>query len=184
MADVDFFMLDDRYYRDNHDDPPSDRPASMLGVAQKKWLFNSIRASTATFKVIVTSVPWAYGVKPGSNDPWQGFMDEREEIFSFFEQNKIDGIFLLSGDRHRADIWKIERENGYDLYDFENARLTNLHTHDVLPGALYGYNEKCTFGRLRFDTTLDDPEVIYDIITIDDEVVHSFPLRLSTIRHT
>jgi len=183
MADVDFFMLDDRFYRDDHNNPPSDRPATMLGSAQKNWLFDSIRASTATFKVIVTSVPWAYGVKPGSNDPWQGFMDEREEIFSFFEQNKIDGIFLLSGDRHRADIWKIERENGYDLYDFENARLTNLHTHDVLPGAIYGYNEKCTFGRLRFDTTLADPEVIYDIISIDDEVVYSFPLKLSAIRH-
>ena len=183
IADVELFMLDDRYYRDNHNSPPTDRPPTMLGEAQKKWLLDRIKASDATFKVIVTSVPWAYGVKPGSNDPWQGFMDEREEIFSFFEKEKVDGIFLLSGDRHRADIWRIERENGYDLYDFENARLTNLHTHDVLPGAIYGYNEKCHFGRLRFDTTLEDPEVIYDIITIDDELVHSFPLKLSSIRH-
>lgn len=183
IADVDLFMLDDRYYRDDHNNPPTDRPATMLGQAQKQWLANSLKESTATFKIIVTSVPWAYGVKPGSNDPWQGFMDEREEIFSFFEKEKIDGIFLLSGDRHRADIWQIERENGYDLYDFENARLTNLHTHDVLPGAIYGYNQKCTFGRLRFDTTLEDPEVIYDIITIDDELVYSFPLKLSAISY-
>ena len=184
IADVELFMLDDRYYRDNHNEPPTGRPATMLGPAQKEWLFDRIKKSTATFKVIVTSVPWAYGVKPGSSDPWQGFMDEREELFSFFEKEKIDGIFLLSGDRHRADIWKIERENGYDLYDFENARLTNLHTHDVLPGAIYGYNEKCTFGRLRFDTTLEDPEVIYDIITIDNELVHSFPLKLSAISYS
>ena len=184
IADVDLFMLDDRYYRDDHNNPPEDRPATMLGHAQKQWLFQALKSSAATFKIIVTSVPWAYGVKPGSNDPWQGFMDEREEIFSFFEREKIDGIFLLSGDRHRADIWKIYRENGYDLYDFENARLSNLHTHDVLPGAIYGYNEKCTFGRLRFDTTLEDPEVIYDIITIDNELVYSFPLKLSNISYT
>ena len=183
IADVDFFMLDDRYYRDNHRNPPTDRMATMLGPVQKAWLFESLRESIATFKIIVTSVPWAYGVKPNSNDPWQGFKEEREELFSFFEQERLDGIFLLSGDRHRADVWKIERENGYDLYDFENARLTNLHTHDVLPGALFGYNEKCTFGRLRFDTTLQDPTVIYDIITIDNELVYSFPLRLSSITH-
>ncbi|MFK7844851.1 MAG: alkaline phosphatase, partial [Rhodothermales bacterium] len=183
IADVEIFMLDDRYYRDNHQEPPTDRPATMLGPDQKAWLFEEISKSTATFKMLVTSVPWAYGVKPGSSDPWQGFKEEREEIFSFLSDNKINGVFLLSGDRHRADIWKIERPDGYPMYDFENARLTNLHTHDVIPGAIYGYNEKCTFGRLRFDTAKADPEVIYDIITIDNEVVYSFPLRLSEISH-
>ena len=183
VADVDIFMLDDRYYRDNHREPPEDRPPTMLGPVQKRWLFNELKQSKATFKVIVTSVPWAYGVKPGSNDPWQGFKEEREEIFSFLSDNKIDGVFLLSGDRHRADIWQIDRQNGYPMFDFENARLTNIHTHQLIPGAIFGYNEKCTFGRLRFDTTKDDPEVIYDIISIDNELIHSFPLRLSQISH-
>ena len=183
IADVDLFMLDDRYYRDNHNDPPTDRPPTMLGPTQKAWLYDELLRATGTFKLIVTSVPWAYGVKPGSNDPWQGFKEERDEIFTFLSDNKIDGVILLSGDRHRADLWKIERPNGYPLYDFENGRLTNLHTHDVIPGAIFGYNEKCTFGRLRFDTTLDDPEITYDIITIDDELVYSFTLRRSEIEH-
>lgn len=179
IADVDLFMLDDRYYRTD----PRETPATMLGPVQKQWLFDRLRQSTATFKLIVTSVPWAYGVKPGSRDPWQGYLEERDELFAFLAQQRIDGVVLLSGDRHRADIWKIDRPDGYPLYDFENARLTNLHTHDVLPGALYGYNETCTFGRLRFDTTLRDPEVTYDIITLDDEIVHSFTLTRSQIAH-
>ena len=181
VADVDFFMLDDRFYRDNHNEPPMNRPPTMLGPQQKAWLFESLKQSRATFKVLVTSVPWAYGVKPGSNDPWQGFKAERDEIFGFLSSENINGVFLLSGDRHRADIWKIDRPDGYPLYDFENARLTNIHTHQLIPGAVLGYNEKCTFGRLRFDTTLSDPEVTYDIITIDNEIVHSFPLKLSQI---
>ena len=174
-------MLDDRYYRDNPDEPPSNRPPSMLGEVQKAWLFDALGRSRGAFKIIVTSVPWAYGVKPGSNDPWQGFKAERDELFSFLSDNDIDGVFLLSGDRHRADIWKIDRPGAYPMYDFENARLTNIHTHKLLPGALFGYNEKCTFGRLRFDTTLPDPEVIYDIISIDNDIVHSFNLKLSEI---
>ncbi len=184
IANVDLFMLDDRYYRDNPDAPPSNRPPSMLGDVQKDWLFNALTQSKGTFKVIVTSVPWANGVKPGSNDPWQGFKAERDEIFTFLAEKEINGVFLLSGDRHRADIWKIDRPAGYPLYDFENARLTNIHTHNLIPGALFGYNGKCTFGRLRFDTTLSDPEVIYDIISIDNELIHSFKLKLSEISST
>ncbi len=179
IADVTFFMLDDRYYRSE----PGTDGASMLGPVQYAWLLDALRASTATFKVLVTSVPWAYGVKPNSDDPWQGYLEERDALFAFLTRHRIDGVFLLSGDRHRADIWRIDRDDAYPLYDFENARLTNIHTHPVLPGALYGYNETCTFGRLRFDTTLADPLVTYDIVTIDNEVVHSFPLRLSQIRH-
>lgn len=177
IADVDFFLLDDRYYRTG---PEADE-ASMLGSAQKEWLFDRLHASTGTFKFIVSSVAWADGVKPGSADPWQGYEGEREELFSFLEANDVGGVVLLSGDRHRADIWKIDRADGYDLYEFENARLTNIHTHDRLPGALFSYNDKCTFGRLAFDTTRADPEVTYQIINIDDEVVHAFTLRRSQL---
>ena len=57
----------------------------------------------------------------------------------------------------------------------------NVHTHCLIPGVIFGYNHKCTFGRLRFNTTLPDPEVTYDIISIDNELIYSFPLRLSAI---
>ena len=185
VADVDFFMLDDRYYRTEPEEAAQGGAVpTMLGPAQKAWLFDRLRASEATFKMLVTSVPWAYGTKPGSTDPWQGYRQEREEIFSFLHEHCIEGVILMSGDRHRADIWKIERAGGgYPLYDLENGRLTNIHTHDRLPGALKSYNEKCTFGRLRFDTAKADPEVHYECITIDDEVAHDFTLRRSQLAY-
>jgi len=106
IGDVDFFMLDGRYYRDK---PRSENP-SMLGPAQKKWLFEKLKFSKATFKVLASPVPWALGAKPGSRDPWQGYKAEREQIFSFLEANRIDGVVLISADRHRSDAWKIKRE--------------------------------------------------------------------------
>ncbi len=69
----------------------------------------------------------------------------------------VDGVILISADRHRSDAWKIERENGYDLYEFESSKLTNIHTHKIMLGALFGYNQKCSFGLLTFDTTKTDP---------------------------
>jgi len=180
IGDVDFFMLDGRYYRDK---PKSENP-SMLGDVQKKWLFEKLKSSRATFKVLASPVPWALGAKPGSRDPWQGYKAEREQVFSFLEDNQIDGVFLISADRHRSDAWKIERENGYDLYEFESSKLTNIHTHKIMPGAMFGYNKKCSFGLLTFDTTKTDPEVTYQIISIDNELIWEFTLKKSQLTHT
>ena len=179
IGDVDFFMLDSRYYRDK---PRSENP-SMLGGAQKKWLFEKLKSSKATFKVLASPVPWARGAKPGTRDQWQGYKAEREQIFSFLESNRIDGVILISADRHRSDAWKIERENGYDLYEFESSKLTNIHTHKIMPGALFGYNKKCSFGLLTFDTTKTDPEVKYQIISIDDELIWELSLKKSQLTH-
>lgn len=180
IGDVDFFMLDGRYYRM---DPKKNENPSMLGEAQKKWLFQKLRASTGTFKILASPVPWAFGVKPGSKDPWQGFKAEREEIFLFLEANKIDGVILISGDRHRSEARAIERENGYTLYEFENARLTNIHTHGLIPGAIFAYNEKCSFALLSFDTTLSDPQITYDIVNIDNHIIHTLTLKKSQLNH-
>jgi alkaline phosphatase D len=178
IGDVDFFMLDCRYYRMR----PKAKNPSMLGGVQKDWLFEKLKASKGTFKVLASSVPWAFGTKPGSRDTWEGYKSEREEIFSFLQKNKIEGVLLLSADRHRSDVWKIERPNAYDLYEFESSKLTNVHTHKLMPGALFGYNKKCSFGLLSFDTTLPDPQVTYRIISIDNEAIHTLTLKRSQVK--
>ena len=179
IGDVDFFMLDGRYYRTN----PRSKNPSMLGPIQKEWLLKKLKSSTATFKVIASPVPWAFGTKPGSLDTWEGYSKEREEIFSFLAKNRIDGVILISADRHRSDVWKIERENSYTLYDFESSKLTNIHTHKLIPGALFGYNEKCSFGLLFFDTTKPDPELSYQIINIDNQIIYTLTLKKSQLTH-
>jgi len=177
IGDVDFFLLDCRFYRT---DPHAPHP-SMLGPVQKRWLLDGLASSTAVFKVIASSVPWSFGTKPGSLDTWEGYKAEREEIFSFIARQRIEGVLLLSADRHRSDVWKIERPGAYDLYEFESSKLTNVHTHPLMPGALFGYNARCSFGLLDFDTEASDPEVTYRIVNIDGEVVHSVTVRRSEL---
>ncbi|MEQ6120634.1 alkaline phosphatase D family protein [Reichenbachiella sp. MALMAid0571] len=178
QGDVDFIMLDCRYYREN---PKEVSDPSMLGTYQKAWLLEKLKSSTATFKIIASSVPWAIGTKPGSDDTWDGFPNEREEIFSFIEENQIDGVVLISADRHRSDAWKMQRPNGYVLYDFMSSRLTNVHTHDIMPNSLFGYNKKCSFGMLEFDTTLEDPSMTYTIKNIDNEEIHKMTVYKSEL---
>jgi len=179
IGDVDFFMLDCRFYRSN----PKEPNPTMLGPAQKAWLLAELARSEGTFKVLASSVPWVLEAKGNSLDTWRGFQDEREEIFSFLQAKQIDGVVLISADRHRSDLWRIERPEGYPLYEFESSRLTNIHTHGVMPGSLFGYNKKCSFGKLTFDTTKSDPELTYQIYNIDNELIHTFVVKRSAISH-
>jgi alkaline phosphatase D len=177
IGDVDYFMLDCRYYRTN----PFADERTMLGPVQKAWLLSELKQSRATFKVIASSVAWASGAKPGSRDTWDGFAAEREEIFSWIGENAIDGVVLLSADRHRSDAWKIPRPNSYPLYDLLSSRLTNTEIHELMPGALFGYNDKCSFGLLTFDTARADPQVTFDVVNIDGETVHSLTINKSEL---
>ena len=176
IGDVHFILLDGRYYRDLDG-------GSMLGPVQKAWLKSTLKNSTATFKVLASPVPWSPGVKPGSRDTWDGFPAEREEIFSYIEAQSIDGVFLIAADRHRTDLRTIERPNGYKFYEFESSRLTNRHTHKVIqtPGLIWGHSDTCSFGLMRFDTAAEDPQVTFECITIDGEVLHDFVLRASAL---
>jgi len=176
---VDFFMLDGRYYRTN----PFDENPTMLGPVQKAWLKKALLNSRGTIKVVVSPVPWALASKGEARDTWNGFKAERREIFDFLAENKINGVILLSADRHRSDAWRIERDNGYPLYEFESSRLTNQHFHELMPNALFGYNAKQSFGFLTFDTGAPDPTVTYQIYSIDNELINSIEIRLSEISH-
>lgn len=179
IGEVDFFMLDGRFYRTN---PFADSP-TMLGPHQKQWLLGRLKQSTATFKVLVSPVPWSFGTKGDAVDTWNGFRQERDEIFGFLSRNRVEGVFLLSADRHRSDARRIDRQAGYPLYEFESSRLTNEAVHDLVPGALFGYNEKQSFGLLTFDMTSPDPSVTFRIVSIDDETVGEITIKRSELSH-
>jgi alkaline phosphatase D len=179
IGDVEFFMLDGRFYRTN---PFADNP-TMLGPTQKKWLLDKLKKSEATFKVIASPVPWSLASKGKARDTWNGFKRERNEIFDFLIANKINGVILLSADRHRSDARRIEYKNSYPLYEFESSRLTNIGFHKLMPNALFGYNKKQSFGLVTFNSTLDDPTVTYQIISIDNEVKKSLIVKESEISY-
>ena len=177
IGDVHFILVDGRYYRDR-------KGGSMLGPVQKAWLLETLKKSKGTFKILASPVPWTEGIKPGSKDPWDGFPEEREEIFSFIESNGIEGVFLISADRHRTDLRTTERPDGYDLFEFESSRLTNRHTHGVVktPGLIWGYNKTCSFALMRFDTLADSPSVTFECVSIDGEVIHRHTLQASELK--
>ena len=106
---VDVFVLDCRSYRSPAADPNG--PAkTMLGAEQKRWLIRELKASTATFKFLVSSVPF---LLPGAADEWAKYAAERDELLAFLRRERIRNVVILSGDFHVA----YEQEQG-GLHEF------------------------------------------------------------------
>ncbi len=181
VGDVDFIMLDCRYYRTN----PKNPAPTMLGPVQMKWFKETLTQLTGTFKVICSSVPWDYRTKGDSLDTWNGYKEEREAIFTFIEGKRIEGVLLMSADRHRSDAWRMDRANGYSFYEFNSSRLTNQHVHKEMTdaGALFSYNKKQSFGIVEFDTTKADPTATYSVVSIDGEIIHELTVNRSQLNH-
>ena len=118
-GDVDFFFLDDRYYRGFDD--------SMLGAAQTAWLQDSLQRSTATFKLIFNGSQWTAA---GSADSWASFLPARDAIFDFIRDQRVEGVVLLSGDVHRSELRAIERRTvgGYDLPEIVSSPMATSNS--------------------------------------------------------
>src|SRR5260370_33235588 len=69
---LEVFILDTRQYRSPNAD--TDGPAkTMLGAEQKRWLLDGVTSSSATWKVVVTSVSLSIPTgKPDARDSWTG----------------------------------------------------------------------------------------------------------------
>ena len=184
MGDVEIFMLDGRIYRTDQKNK-QDTSNTMLGEEQKEWLLQGLTKSTAKFKVLCSGTMWHDLADKGGKDSWAGkpFRKERDEIFDLINDEQIDGVVLIAGDRHRADLWKTERPNGYPLYEFLTAKVTNIHTHKTREEAEWSWNEGNFWGEVKFDFTKADPTVSFNAINQDGKTVKSSTFKLSELSH-
>jgi alkaline phosphatase D len=91
MGDVDFFLLDDRMFRDAESDPAR---KTMLGEAQLAWLKKGLLASTATFKVIGCASDL---LADYAGNSWRRYEPEQQEFLQWMFANHISGTLFVSG---------------------------------------------------------------------------------------
>jgi phosphodiesterase/alkaline phosphatase D-like protein len=93
-AHLECFLLDCRRFR-SPNAAVDDASKTMLGADQRAWLVDAVQRSTATFKVIFTSVPLDFG---NGLDHWTGFTTERALVWNALAG--IPGIVFVSADQH------------------------------------------------------------------------------------
>ena len=117
-ADIEIFMLDDRYNREDLNEPKK-----MLGSEQLAWLKKGLEESNASFKVIVSGNQVLN--KVGGHESFSKYETEKKELFDFIREAKTSGVMLFSGDRHHSEILKVQIPHNYPLYDFTCSALTS-----------------------------------------------------------
>ena len=112
---ADLYVLDTRQYRTDQpsgdgNKPPApeqlDPKGSLMGAAQRDWLFDGLAKSTAGWNVIAQQVMMArVDRKPGegilySMDQWPGYEFERRRFLRHLHDRKILNAVSLAGDIH------------------------------------------------------------------------------------
>ncbi len=100
-----FILTDVRAARDPEDEP--DGPGkSMLGAAQREWLFEELkRAGQYALVVWVNAVPWITKGDEDGRHGWAPYHWERTSIADRIKDlNLVDRLLVLSGDGHMVAI--------------------------------------------------------------------------------
>ena len=160
---LELFLLDVRQYRDQ-------KRGTMLGQAQKEWLFEQVARSQAIFKFIATSVPMA----GGGIDRWDGYPTERAEILRYVREKKITGVVFLSADLHSAAITRIPKSNG--LKDITAGPLgapLNRITNGFARRFEYFSAENFNFAKITVDPKARPVHALVEFIDQDNQLFHS-----------
>ncbi len=122
------WMVEGRDYRSPNKTP--DGPGkSIWGATQKAWLQRTLRASDATFKILISPTPLvgpddAY--KKDNHVNHDGFRQEGEAFLDWIGASNVKNFYIITGDRH----WHYHSLHPSGVEEFacgalntENARL-------------------------------------------------------------
>lgn len=107
------FLLDCRRFR-SADAAPDDERKTMLGATQRAWLIDGVTRSTATFKLVLTSVALDFGA---GSDHWLSFKTERDAILAALVG--IPGVLFVSADQH----WFAAQRHAFGIREMQVGPL-------------------------------------------------------------
>jgi alkaline phosphatase D len=130
---VELFILDTRSHRDPNAAPDTGPdPKTLLGADQRAWLEAALSASTATWKVVVSSVPMSIPTGGSARDGWAngggpgGFERELVAILRAAARARVRGLVWITTDVHFA--------TGFRYRPFPDA--PDFVVHEIASGPL------------------------------------------------
>ena len=180
--DVEFFLTDNRSYRNNIKD--------QFGDEQLKWLEEGLLKSTAKFKIIINATltfrelggrTWSSGKRA-------------PHLRNFIKENNIDGVLSYSADYHEQRFMLKEKDANYPLIDivsgnlnsgtpetdekYANYKIDFKGEMDILTGALHAFVRTRVYGsegdrRLKIEYVNGRDQVFFS------EIIHENTLTSS-----
>lgn len=121
--DLQVWIVEGRDYRSPNKMP--DGPEKTIwGAEQKRWFFETVRKSDATFRILISPTPVVGPDRGGKNDNHanKGFTYEGDELRQFMASQK--NMFVVCGDRH----WQyVSRDAKTGVREYSCGPTTNKH---------------------------------------------------------
>ncbi len=197
---VQVILLDTRYFRSPLAlRPPADRKqgpfmatddpqATMLGDDQWQWLDTQlkqpaeVRIIASSIQVIADDHRW---------EKWGNMPRERRRLFDLIRQHRAGGVIFISGDRHLAEISRIDAnsdESGvsYPLYDLTSSSLNQPsgggNENEVNRFRLGENYLQVNFGTIAIDWSQNDPSVTLAVHDLAGEPICQETVKLSDLQ--
>jgi alkaline phosphatase D len=128
------WMTENRDYR-SPNDMPDGPDKTIWGKEQKAWLKQTLLASDADFRIIVSpnSVIGPDRIMKGDNQAnINGFWYEGQMFLDWLKDNKLNNVVLMNGERH----WQyhtIDKRNGRAIHEFGCGPTCDEHIQPVPP---------------------------------------------------
>lgn len=207
---VQIILLDTRYFRSpltrgyvpsernegfrGHYKATTDTSTTMLGEAQWKWLEAELR-KPAEVRIIASSIqvlPDEHG-----SEKWGNFPHERQRLFDTIRDSKANGVMMISGDRHLAEIMEIDSArsgNPYPIFEVTSSSLNPPSGNMTKAGTRFA-NEinsyrigltyfDTNFGMITIDWSQPDPLIRMRVQDDVGDVVLQKTVPLSLLRPT
>lgn len=132
-GDAAFFLLDNRYHRDESEtDPQSIARKSQYGRQQLDWLRQNLislkegnNARHSPVRFIVTGGQFLSDRTYPGSEGHSRYQAERDEILEIIRTHQIPGIIFLTGDVHYTELAKRTDLLPYPLYELTSSPLAS-----------------------------------------------------------
>jgi alkaline phosphatase D len=197
---VQVILLDTRYHRSSIDryppdpetgrsayKPNRDPEATLLGEAQWAWLEEQLR-EPAELRLIVSSIQFVSGEH--IYEKWMNFPNEHRRMLDLLREKRAEGVIFLSGDRHHAELSRLDAADLYPLYDLTSSGLNKSRPRAAgspprppepnrhrIGQTFRGHH----FGTVEIDWDQPDPVVRLSIVQQDGARPVDYSLLLSSL---
>ncbi len=191
---VQVIMLDMRYHRSGIKKDPklpraggqyipnTDEKATILGAEQWKWLEEQLK-TPAEVRLLGSSVQLI--ANEHRHEKWGNFPREVERLYGLIRKTKANGLIVLSGDRHLAELSMGEVGVGYPIYDITSSGLNQANRFfrrlEPNKARLAIMDQGNNFGMVRIDWAKADPLISLEIHDEEGDVTIRQKLPLSRL---
>lgn len=173
--------------------PNTDPHSTILGATQWKWLEEQLRVP-AELRIIGSSIQLI--AHEHGSEIWDNFPHERARFLTLVRETQANGVIILSGDRHLAEISRLSPSDaqsvGYPLFDITSSSL-NAPSGNITKAGVRFANQinshriglqyfDTNFGAILIDWDQTDPVVRLQVRDEQGCVVLQQRVSLSQLR--